>query len=99
MGRFDSLIKAKACQSYWNNNAAKTALQRTKQRAAVHMANIEYNVYEEHDAISGVITSRLVSANEGVSVDERVNEQHDKDQTGSDFGDDLHNMTEFVENY
>jgi len=33
----------------------------------MHKAHIEYDVYEEHDAISNAVTNRLMSTKEEVS--------------------------------
>ena len=42
-------------------------VQRTERRALMHKAHIEYDVYEEHDAISNAVTNRLMSTKEEVS--------------------------------
>ena len=61
IGRFDSITKSKVCEDYWNGVEIRQVTQRTKKRAIIHKAHIEYNVYEEHDSVSNAITNRLES--------------------------------------
>lgn len=58
--RFDELIKSKACNRYWDNRNLQMVKKRAENRKAIHERHVEFNVYDEHDAVSSRIARATV---------------------------------------